>query len=54
MANPTRRTRPQLLDRPDGTIVLPVGEREPDRSIDELNRITRARLAAFRPLERVG
>jgi hypothetical protein len=52
----TRRDEPgrSYSIRPDGTIVLPVGEREPDRSIDELNRITRARLAAFRPLERVG
>lgn len=31
--------------RPDGTVVLPVGEREPDLSIDELHRIARRRLA---------
>ena len=37
--------------RSDGTIVLPVGEREPDLSIDELARITRARVAALRPLQ---
>ena len=34
--------------RPDGTIVLPVGERPPDLSADELARITRTRLATDR------
>jgi hypothetical protein len=33
--------------RPDGTIVLPVGERPPDLSIDELSRSIRARLAGI-------
>lgn len=37
--------------RPDGTIVLPVGEREPDLTIDELTRIARSRAAAIRPLQ---
>ncbi|MDW3213320.1 MAG: HNH endonuclease signature motif containing protein [Ilumatobacteraceae bacterium] len=36
--------------RPDGTIVLPVGERPPDLSLDELARITRARVAELRAL----
>jgi hypothetical protein len=31
--------------RPDGTIILPVGERPPDLSIDEMTRAARARLA---------
>lgn len=34
--------------RPDGTIVLPVGERAPDLSADELAEITRTRLTALR------
>jgi hypothetical protein len=33
--------------RDDGTIVLPVGERPPDLSADEMARIARARLAAL-------
>lgn len=33
--------------RSNGTIVLPVGERPPDLSVDEAQRITRARLAAL-------
>jgi hypothetical protein len=33
--------------RDDGTIVLPVGEREPDLSIDEMARAARARLASL-------
>jgi hypothetical protein len=33
--------------RDDGTIVLPVGERPPDLSADELGRITRSRLDAL-------
>ena len=33
--------------RADGTIMLPVGEREPDLSADDLARITRSRLAAL-------
>jgi Domain of unknown function (DUF222) len=37
--------------RRDGTIVLPVGEREPDLTADELARIARSRLAALRPVE---
>ena len=37
--------------RPDNTIVLPVGEHEPDLSIDELERITRQRIRALRPPE---
>ncbi len=37
--------------RPDGTIVLPVGEREPDLSIDELARIARRRVAELRPAQ---
>jgi len=40
--------------RPDGTIVLPVGEREPDLSADELARIARSRIAALRPVELAG
>lgn len=32
--------------RPDNTIVLPVGERPPDLSYDEINELTRARLVA--------
>lgn len=40
--------------RPDGTIVLPVGERPPDLTIDELARIARARLADLRPLQPVS
>lgn len=34
--------------RDDGTIVLPVGEREPDLSVDELGRIIRSRVEALR------
>jgi hypothetical protein len=33
--------------KPDGTIMLPVGERPPDLSIDELTRTARARVAAL-------
>ena len=33
--------------RSDGTIVLPVGERPPDLTIDEQTRIIRARVAAL-------
>lgn len=40
------RGRPYCV-RPDGTIVLPVGERPPDLSIDEMAEITRARLREF-------
>jgi hypothetical protein len=35
--------------RPDGTVVLPVGVRQPDFTDDEMNRIIRARLAELRP-----
>ncbi len=46
------RTRRDLRGRvyhlkPDGTIVLPVGERPPDLSIDEQSRLARARLATL-------
>jgi hypothetical protein len=34
--------------RPDGTIVLPVGERPPDLSADEMARAARTRLADLR------
>ena len=34
--------------RADGTIMLPVGERPPDLSIDEMNEAARARVAALR------
>ena len=40
--------------RSDGTIVLPVGEREPDLSIDEMTRLARTRAAALRPLQATG
>lgn len=40
--------------RSDGTIVLPVGEREPDLSVDEMTRLARTRAAALRPLEASG
>ena len=40
--------------RPDDTIVLPVGERPPDLTIDELTRIARQRAAALRPLQSTG
>ena len=42
------RGRPYTL-RPDGTIILPIGERPPDLTIDELTELARARLAALRP-----
>ncbi len=35
--------------RPDDTIVLPVGERPPDLSIDDLERAARVRLAQLVP-----
>ncbi|MDW3213942.1 MAG: HNH endonuclease signature motif containing protein [Ilumatobacteraceae bacterium] len=40
--------------RPDGTIVLPVGEREPDLTSDELTRIARALVADLVPLQPAG
>ena len=35
--------------RVDGTIILPVGERPPDLSIDEYTQLARERLRALRP-----
>jgi hypothetical protein len=42
------RGRPCSL-RPDGTIVLPVGERPPDLTTDEQARLTRLRLRDLQP-----
>ena len=38
-----------VYQRPDGTLVLPVGVRQPDLTADDMNRAARARLAELRP-----
>lgn len=42
-----QRGRPYNI-KPDGTIVLPVGEREPDLTHDEVNELARQRLHTLR------
>jgi len=46
MVRRDRRGRAYTL-RPDGTIILPVGERPPDLTDDEMAELTRRRVAAL-------